>query len=259
MIRGLYTAVSGMITQEAKQDIITNNIANANTVGFKSDNLAIRKFDDVLLQNYDKVSGGKNVRNVIGSISLGSELDSVNTDFTQGMIQSTDKDTDFAIEGKGFFTVQRNNGTNNEQYYTRDGHFHVDMNGILVNDSGDKVMGRNLQTNALEPINIGNGKMVSDVYGNISVNGNKVYKLYTVDFNDYGTLKKVGDNLYQGNNRTENNALVKQKSLEKSNINIINAMTDMITTMRSFETNQKIVQSLDETLNKLVNEVGSVR
>ncbi|KZL94158.1 flagellar basal-body rod protein FlgG [Clostridium magnum] len=259
MIRGLYTAVSGMITQEAKQDIITNNIANANTVGFKSDNLAIRKFDDVLLQNYDKVSGGKNVRNVIGSISLGSELDSVNTDFTQGMIQSTDKDTDFAIEGKGFFTVQRNNGTNNEQYYTRDGHFHVDMNGILVNDSGDKVMGRNLQTNELEPINIGNGKMVSDVYGNISVNGSRVYKLYTVDFNDYGTLKKIGDNLYQGNNPTENNALVKQKSLEKSNINIINAMTDMITTMRSFETNQKIVQSLDETLNKLVNEVGSVR
>jgi fagellar hook-basal body proteins len=259
MIRSLYTAVSGMITQEAKQDIITNNLANANTVGFKADNLSIRKFDDVLLENYDKVSGGKNVKNVIGSISLGSKLDSVNTDFTQGMIQSTDKTTDFAIEGKGFFTVQRNDGNNNGQYYTRDGHFHVDMNGILVNDSGDKVMGRNLQTNQLEPINVGSSDLVSDVSGNISVNGNKVYKLYTVDFNDYKTLKKTGDNLYQGNNPTENNALVRQNSLEKSNINVINAMTDMITTMRSFETNQKVVQSLDETLGKLVNEVGSVR
>lgn len=259
MIRGLYTAVSGMITQEAKQDIITNNLANANTVGFKADNLSIRKFDDVLLENYDKVSGGKNVRNVIGSISNGSKLDSVNTDFTQGMIQSTDKTTDFAIDGKGFFTVQRNDGTNNGQYYTRDGHFHVDMNGILVNDSGDKVMGRNLQTNQLEPINVGNDNLISDVNGNISVNGNRMYKLYTVDFNDYKTLKKTGDNLYQGNNPTENNALVKQKSLEKSNINIISAMSDMITTMRSFETNQKVVQSLDETLGKLVNDVGTVR
>jgi len=259
MIRGLYTAISGMITQDAKQDIITNNIANANTVGFKGDNLAIRKFDDVLLQNYDKISGGKNVRNIIGSISNGSKLDSVNTDFTQGMIQSTDKSTDFAIDGKGFFTVQKNDGTNNEQYYTRDGHFHIDMNGILVNDSGDRVIGRNLQTNALEPINVGSDNFVADINGNITVNGNRMYKLYTVDFDDYGTLKKTGDNLYQGNNPTENNALVKQRSLEKSNVNIINAMSDMITTMRSFETNQKIVQSLDETLNKLVNEVGSVR
>lgn len=259
MIRGLYTAVSGMITQGAKQDVITNNIANANTVGFKGDNLAIRKFDDVLLENYDKVSGGKNVRNVIGSISNGSKLDSVNTDFTQGMIESTDKDTDFAIDGKGFFTVQRNDGTNNGQFYTRDGHFHVDMNGILANDSGDKVIGRNLQTNALEPIKVGNGTLVSDINGNISIDGNKAYKLYTVDFNDYKTLKKTGDNLYQGNNPTENNALVKQKSLEKSNVNIINAMSDMITTMRSFETNQKMVQSMDETLGKLVNDVGSVR
>lgn len=255
MIRGLYTAVSGMITQGAKQDVITNNMANANTVGFKVDNLAIRRFDDVLLENYDKVSGGKNVRNVIGSISNGSKLDSINTDFTQGMVQSTDKATDFAIDGKGFFAVQKDDG----QYYTRDGHFHVDMNGILVNDSGDRVMGRNLQTNQIGPINVGNGEIASDVNGNLSINGNRMYKLYTVDFNDYGTLKKTGENLYQGNNPTENNALVKQKSLEKSNVNIINSMSEMITTMRSFETNQKMVQSMDETLSKLVNDVGSVR
>ncbi|MBC2580669.1 flagellar basal-body rod protein FlgG [Clostridium sp. DJ247] len=259
MIRGLYTAVSGMITQEAKQDVITNNLANANTVGYKGDNLSIKRFDDVLLQNYDKVVGGKNVKNVIGSLSLGSEVDSVNTNFTQGMIQSTDKPTDFAIKGKGFFTVQRNDGINNTEYYTRDGHFHVNMNGVLVNDSGDIVIARNLQTNQLEPINVGNGKITSDVNGNISVNNVKMYKLYTVDFGDYKNLKKVGDNLYAGTNPTEVNSTVRQNSLERSNINIINEMSDMITTMRSFETNQKIIQSLDDTLGKAVNEVGSVR
>jgi flagellar basal-body rod protein FlgF len=259
MIRGLYTAVSGMITQEAKQDVITSNLGNSTTVGFKQDNLAIRRFDDVLLENYDKVVGGKNVRNEIGTLSLGSRVDSVNTDFTQGMIQDTGKPTDFAIDGKGFFTVQRNDGINNGQYYTRDGHFHVNMRGILVNDSGDAVIGRNLATNQLEPINVGDGKLTSDVYGNISINDNKAYKLYTVDFNDYNSIKKIGDNLYQGNNAAENNAVVKQNSLEKSNVNVINEMTNMITTMRSFETNQKIVQSMDETLGKAVNEVGSVR
>ncbi|MTK11265.1 MAG: flagellar basal body rod protein FlgG [Clostridiaceae bacterium] len=259
MIRGLYTAVSGMITQEAKQDVITSNLGNSTTVGFKQDNLAIRRFDDVLLENYDKVVGGKNVRNEIGTLSLGSKVDSVNTDFTQGMIQDTGKPTDFAIDGKGFFTVQRNDGINNGQYYTRDGHFHVNMKGILVNDSGDAVIGRNLATNQLEPINVGDGKLTSDVYGNISINDNKAYKLYTVDFNDYNSIKKIGDNLYQGNNAAENNAVVKQNSLEKSNVNVINEMTNMITTMRSFETNQKIVQSMDETLGKAVNEVGSVR
>lgn len=259
MIRSLYTSISGMITQEAKQNVITNNLANANTVGFKSDNLSIARFNDVLIENYDKKVGDKNVRNVIGSLSQGSKVDSVNTSFTQGMIQTTDKPTDFAIEGRGFFVVQRNDGNNNGQYYTRDGHFHINGEGILVNDAGDRVLARNLQTGELGTINVGSGKLAADVYGNVSIDGVRLYKLYTVDFNNYDELTKVGDNLYQGNNPVESNSIVKQNFLEKSNVNIINEMTNMITTMRSFETNQKIVQSLDETLSKLVNEVGSVR
>ena len=142
MIRSLYTAISGMITQEARQDVITNNLANANTTGFKGDNLAVKKFDDVLIQNYDKQVGGKNVRNVIGSLSNGAKVDDVNTDFSQGTIENSDSSTDFALEGRGFFTVQRANGLENGTYYTRDGHFHVNMNGILVTDSGDAVMAR---------------------------------------------------------------------------------------------------------------------
>ncbi len=110
MIRGLYTAVTGLITGEAKQSIVTNNIANANTIGFKSDNLSIKKFDDVLIQNYDKIVNGENTKNTIGSLSMGSKIDDLNTYFTQGVIQTTDKPTDFAIEGSGFFTVQRDNG-----------------------------------------------------------------------------------------------------------------------------------------------------
>jgi flagellar basal-body rod protein FlgG len=114
MIRSLYTAVSGLITQEAKQNIVTNNMANANTVGFKSDNLAVKKFNDVLLENYDKKLNGRNVRNVIGSISTGSEIDGTETSFTQGTIDSTDKWSDFSIDGRGFFAVNKEvNGIQN--------------------------------------------------------------------------------------------------------------------------------------------------
>lgn len=260
MLRSIYTAVSGMITQDQKQNVITNNLANVNTVGFKVDNLAVKKFDDVLLENYDKISGGKNVQNIIGSVSLGCKVDTIDTSFTQGMLQDTDKNTDFGVEGKGFFVVKKNDPGDNKDYYTRDGHFHVNIKGELVNDSGNAVQGRNLQNNSVGAVQVGNGTLESDSFGNLKINGQLTHKLVTVDFNDYNSVKKIGNNLYEGQNATENNTtVVRQKKLEKSNINVVSEMVNMMSTMRSFETNQKVVQSIDETLNKLVNEVGSVR
>jgi len=260
MIRGLYTAVTGLITGEAKQSIVTNNIANANTIGFKSDDLAIKKFDDVLIQNYDKVVNGKNVKTTIGSLSMGSKIDELNTDFAQGVFESTDKTTDFAIEGNGFFTVQRDDGITTKNYYTRSGNFHIDGTGFLATDSGDKVLGTNAANNAVEPIYVGNGKLQVDNSGNISIDGQNLYKFNTVDFADYKSLQKVGDNLYDGANPIENgNITVKQNTLEKSNVNVTTEMVNMMAIMRNFESNQKIIQSIDETLGKAVNEVGTVR
>jgi flagellar basal-body rod protein FlgF len=260
MIRGLYTAVSGMITQEAKQDTITNNMANVNTVGFKGDNLVIKKFDDVLIQNFDKVVNGKNVQNTIGSLSMGSRIDENTTDFTPGSIDSTDKPTDFAIEGKGFFSVLRTDGISNKEVYSRDGNFHINTQGFLVNASGDSILGKNLTTGKTEPIYIGKGSMKSDEKGNIAIDGSDKYKIKTVDFDDYKQLVKIGDNLYEGQApREDTGVVVRQNSLEKSNINVINEMTNMMTVMRTFEANQKVVQAMDETLGKAVNEVGTVR
>lgn len=260
MIRGLYTAVTGLITGEAKQSIVTNNLANSSTTGFKSENLSIKKFDDVLIQNYDKIVNGKNTRNTIGSLSMGSKIDDLNTYFTQGDIQATDKPTDFAIDGRGFFTVQRDNGINNVNYYTRSGDFHIDGQGYLVTDSGDKVLCKNKGTNRIEPLFVGDGKLQSDKNGNISVNGENIYKLNTVDFADYKTLKKIGDNLFEAANPIQNqNINVRQNALEKSNVNVTNEMVNMMTILRNFESNQKVIQAMDETLGKAVNEVGTVR
>ncbi|MCJ7690008.1 MAG: flagellar basal body rod protein FlgG [Clostridiaceae bacterium] len=260
MIRGLYTAVTGLITGEAKQSVVTNNLANSNTTGFKSDNLSIKKFDDVLIQNYDKLVNGVNTKSTIGSLSMGSEIDDLNTYFTQGVVQNTDKSTDFAIEGSGFFTVQRDNGITNKNYYTRSGDFHVDGKGYLVTDSGDKVLGKDKLTNANGTLFVGDGKMESDKYGNIKVNGENRYKLSTVDFKDYKSIQKIGDNLFEAANPIQKDDItVRQNALEKSNVNVTSEIVNMMTIMRNFESNQKVVQAIDETLGKAVNEVGTVR
>jgi len=261
MIRALYTAVSGMITQEAKQDVISNNLSNAETTGYKSDNLAVKKFDDVLIQNYDKISDGKNVPTVIGSLSFGSQLDGTNTSFTQGDLQETDKPTDFAVSGPGFFTVSRPDQLGNSQnYYTRDGNFHVDNQGYLVTNDGDNVMGTNLVTKKLEPIKVNNSSISCDSKNNLSLDGKPTYKLEMADFDNYQNLKKIGDNLYSGATPNKNqNIAVIQNNLERSNVNVTNEMINMMTVMRSYESNQKVIAAVDETLDKAVNELGVVR
>ena len=261
MIRSIYTAVSGMITQEAKQDVITNNLANAQTIGFKSDNIEIKKFDDVLIQNHDKIDGGKNKANIIGSLSMGSELDGTSTTFEQGALQASEKETDFAIDGQGFFTVSRQNALGGTQnFYTRNGNFHIDSKGILVTNNGEAVMGRNMKTNKLEPINVGKAKISCDSTNTISLNGKATYKFELADFASYNQLQKVGDNLFGGANPINAaNASVKQNNLERSNVNVVNEVINMMTVMRSFESNQKMIGSIDETLGKVINEVGSVR
>lgn len=261
MIRSLYTSISGMITQEAKQDVITNNLANISTTGFKGDNLIIKNFKDVLIENKDKMVNGENVKNQIGKLSLGSKIDDVYTDYAQGSVEETGKTTDFALRDNGFFTVNRNDGTKEtKNLYTRDGHFHINNKGYLVNDNGDSVQGINLNTNKQENIYVGNGKMTLASDGKINIDGNSAYKFYISDFNDYSKLKKSGDNLYEGEGATQKgNTSVQQNALEKSNVNVINEIVNMMTVMRTFETNQKMVQSIDETLGKAVNEVGSIK
>lgn len=255
MIRGLYTAVSGMIVGETKQAIITNNIANANTVGFKSDNLNVKNFGDVMIYNYDKIIGSRNVKNNIGSISTGSGIESVSTFFTQGVVQNTNRETDFAIQGRGFFTLSRDG----QEYYSRDGHFNVNLEGNLVNDMGDVVQGYDLYTGMMGPIKVGQGTISCSSEGNISVDGVERYKIAISDFENYDGLKKVGDNLYEGTGaRRAMNYSISHKYIEKSNVNIVKETVEMMNNTRAFESNQKVVQVIDETLGKAVNEVGKL-
>lgn len=260
MIRGLYTAVSGMIVNEAKQGVISNNLSNAGTIGYKGEELSAKSFNEVMLKNYDKIEGNKNVANKIGTISLGKEIDEMNVRFTQGNFKSTEKQTDFALEGRGFFTVERTVGEGNQLFYTRDGNFKVDLSGYLVNSSGDKVMGKSNSTGNLEPVFVGNGKLYCDEFGGISVNGEKKYSLNVVDFEDYKQLERVGDNNYMTNQQPQKaSAYVRQGNLEMSNINISDEYANMMTVYREFEGGSKVIQTLNDCLGKSVNELGKVK
>lgn len=260
MIRSLYTAVSGLITLENRQNTITNNMTNANTTAFKGDNLSVKSFDEVMIQNKDKVVNGRNVTQKLGTLSLGAKIDTVDTTFTQGVLKNTEKSTDFAIEGRGYFSVEKQTTNGTEVLYTRDGSFKVGNNGYLMTSTGDRVLGVNKNTGALEPIFVGSDNIVLDKSNNIFIGNKATHTLATADFVDYKSLEKLGDNYYRGENPIFNAEVnVTQGALEGSNVNITNEMVNMITTMRSFETNQKIIQTLDETLGKAASEIGAVR
>ncbi|MGL4874735.1 MAG: flagellar hook-basal body complex protein [Clostridium sp.] len=256
MIRSLYASVSGLISLENKQATISNNMTNANTNGFKSETLSFKNFKDVMIQNKDKIVGGQNVKSEIGKLSLGVAMDTVDTKFTQGDFKETGKMGDFSIDGRGFFVVQRGG----ERLFTRDGNFKVNNDGFLVTTTGENVLGTNKNTGRMEPIFVGNEKFLQQGDGSLLVGGRNAYKIATADFNDYKSLDKVGDNYYIGNNPIYNaEVTIYQGFIERSNVNITNEMVDMLSTMRSFETNQKFISMIDESLGKACNEIGAIR
>lgn len=256
MIRSLYTTVSSLISLENKQNTITSNMANANTTGYKKEDLIMKSFDEVLIQNKDKIMGNKNVKQRLGTLSLGAEIDTVNTKYTQGDLKSTDRMWDFGINGRGFFTVQTEAG----QVFTRDGNFIAGNDGYLTTTTGDKVLGRNTATGAVEPVYVGNSEFALDENNGVVIDGAIGQVLLTADFEDYDSLEKMGNNYYTGENPIFNAAVdVRQRYLEGSNVNVTTEMVDMLTTMRNFETNQKILTMIDESLGKAASEVGAVR
>lgn len=256
MIRGLYTSVSGLITLQNEQETVTNNIANVNNNGFKSSVLTKQSFEDVLIANRQKVVGNKYVQNEIGSLNLGVKTDDVKTIFTQGSFKSTDNMTDFGIDGRGFFVAQ--NG--NRQVYTRDGNFKINNQGYLITSDGSNVLGRNLATNAIEPIYIGDNEFSLDGENNIDINGvGTTHKLLTADFEDYNSLEVLGENYITDNPPIyDAKVKVRQFVVENSNVDATEQMTKLMEIKRQFETNQKFVKMQDETLEKAANQIGRV-
>ncbi len=261
MIRGLYTSAWSMLANSKKMDVITNNMANVNTSGFKKDTVVFESFPDLLTK---RIHDTKNSSN-IGSMSLSSDVGEVFTYFTQGQLNQSNNRLDVAISddnsgeaaSPAFFTIGVVNPQDNsiKEYYTKDGAFAINAANQLVTKDGDLVLGQN------GPITLETGDFAIDSKGNIVQNGTIIDTLRITQFNDATMLKKYGNNLLEntGSETSEFTGTVLQGYTEASNVNVISEMVDMITVMRAYEANQKILQAQDSTLEKVVNEVGVVR
>ena len=260
MVKGLYTAYTGMINQQNRLDVLTNNLAN----GFKKEGSTSQAFDEMLAIKI-KDTSAMGIPRGLGDVSLGVKIGECYTDFGQGSFRVTDNLYDIAINGDGFYAISFTNKAGETSVkYTRDGAFTVSRDGYLMTKDGDFVLN---QAAALagNPGQAGyiridpNVELKVEEDGNLYQNGQLVGQIGVVDFADYNFLEKYGENMYElteGGQAQASDAQVIQGTLEMSNVNVISEMVEMITISRAYETNQKIIQSIDETLEKAVNNIG---
>lgn len=238
-----------MLSNMKKMDVIVNNLSNVNTNGYKEDALITRSFREMLVSRIEDPSVLRAAPEV-GPLNKGVRVDMVHTSFDQGTLNETGSPTDFAISGEGFFVVETPFG----ERLTRDGSFGVDSSGRLVSADGYPVMGENGE------IYVGSSFTLNAEREIIS-DGEYVDRILIVDA-DNESLRKTGDNLYVNTNpqtQTLNtDSKVMQGFLEGSNVDLAKSIVNMIEVYRNFESNQKVIKMIDETLGKAVNDIGKI-
>lgn len=262
MIRGLYTSAAGMDVQQAKIENLSNNLANASTPGFKKEDILIKSFPEMLLiqQGGLRKSGGSPVSDPpqrIGAMGTGALVTGTAIDYTMGMVQETGNSTDILLKGPGFLAVNvPAPGNPGRVCYTRNGSLTVDQAGYLVTNEGYRVLGETGE------IKVGDTGFKVAADGTVEAGGDQLDKLQLVEFNNLNGLSKESDGIFvdnQGVGSPATATTVKQGFLEKANVNVIDEMSDLIAVTRTYETNQRLIQSQDELLAKAVNQVGSLR
>jgi flagellar basal-body rod protein FlgG len=224
---GLYTAASGMVAEQVRQDQLANDLSNASTPGYKPDRATQRSFPELLMTN---TATGQQV----GNVGTGVAVDRIATDLSQAPLRDTGQPLDFAIAGPGFFAVRTATGVR----YTRDGQFSSDAQGRLVTAQGDPVLSQSGAT-----ISVG-------AKGTVPVTALGV-------FNVSGAAKQ-GDNLFTGTAAGAAGGTVKQGALEGSGVDPARTMVEMITSLRAFEAGQKAIQAIDETMQHSATQVGAL-
>ncbi|MBS4021269.1 MAG: flagellar basal-body rod protein FlgF [Dethiobacter sp.] len=254
MLRGLYASARGMAVESKKQEVISNNLANSNTTGFKKDIVLVRSFSEELL-----AITGKGQASSLGGLAESPVLQSIATIYSPGMLEETGRDLDLALTGAAFFTLQTPAGIR----YTKDGSFGMDRDGFLVSGDGYQVLDVGGRAITLSSSNVD-----VDEDGEVwEADGQKkrfVAKLGLAVFSaeDLKKLEKKGQNLFEAvaaAPSAQGLGQVRQGMLERANLDIIREMVDMISVMRVYEANQKSLQAQDEILGKSINEVGRLR
>lgn len=265
VLRGLYTAAFGMKQNQVRQDVAANNIANSETTGYKGDAVVARPFPEVMLQNMDDNGLGEPKVQKLGPLPLGVETEGPYTDFSQGVSVETGRDLDFYIEGRGFFPIRYFDGISESIKYTRDGSFSLDSDGNVVTSEGGHLLVRDAETGQTVPMKLDGDEITIDGNGNILVDNVKKYSFIINDFDDYSNIEKYGKNMYSIRDGSgaavfdADGSRVVQGSLEQSNVDMTSEITNMISNFRNYQANQRVLKAIDETLDKTVNQVGSVK
>ncbi|MBB5179313.1 flagellar basal-body rod protein FlgG [Planomicrobium koreense] len=277
MFRGLYTATSGMMAHNRKQQILTNNLANANTPGFKGDQTVLRSFPDQLI----KAMGAAKTPaagHQVGHLSTGVYAQEGIPSFAQGALKSTGNSTDFALmddllpvnpvtqeRGSLVFAAALPNG---EVRYTKNGQFSVGADGLLKTSEGYNVLGADMS-----PIQATDNNFTVEQNGRITfANGNETNELWIGHTENPQQLVKEGHGLFRWEGTdaqapqraadvpflNNSSSFIQQGFIESSNVDLTQTMTDMMNTYRGFEVNQKVIQAYDRSMEKAANEIGRV-
>lgn len=258
MIRGLYTAASGLISGLRDQERVANNLANANTPGYRAETSATTAFDGVLARQVGNAQSPVPLtfeRN-LGRVGTGTYQTDRETSFSEGTHRVTEGMLDVAIEGPGFFAINTEEGLR----YTRDGHFARSDEGILVTVKNQPVLDTNGQQ-----IEIGGGDVMIRPTGDVLVDGVEVATLRLVEL-DKATAVRASETEFTpgfGPEPTPSDpvtlgAAIRQGSVESSNVNPASTATDMIAAQRRFSASQSVFSTLEQTLDSAVNTVGRV-
>ncbi|MBN2420158.1 MAG: flagellar hook-basal body protein [Deltaproteobacteria bacterium] len=237
MINGMLESSRGCMKEELRMDIISANLANINVIGYKKDRVSFQK---ILNQAAVTADAPANV--------------TIKPDMEQGDIRATGNELDFAISGKGFFKIETEDGIR----YTRKGNFILDIQGNLITQSGDKVLGKS------GPLKIEGNNITIDKKGNIMTDTGTIGQFDIVDFEEYKGIVKQGKNLFKNSQELPemdipSETTITQGYTELSNVNAAEEMINMIHALRAFESYQKSMRVFDDLNDKAINQVGRIR
>lgn len=275
-MKELWVPLSGAIAQQRKVETIANNVANANTPGFKKEQIVFKEyltqFEKGTDQDIDlphKEWKPEDFYRSYGAEHAKVKVDGTFTDFEQGQLTPTGNALDLALHGKGFFEILTPNGVR----YTRQGALTINNQGQLVTQSGNPVLSKTDQnpqpvegTQAQLPspqeriITLPPGRMTINLQGELLVNNQKLTDLSVVEFEDIQALRKEGNshfiNKSPDNIKQLVNTTVQQGFVEQSNVNAVQEMSELIKANRQFESIQKVIKVYDTISGKGVNEIG---
>lgn len=249
MTRGVYTAAAGMLANQAAQDTIAQNLANANTTGYKED---VPRFESFLSEPVSRLSAADRLS--IGTIGSGAGLKDETTNFREGGLQQSGNPLDVALTGDAALVLQSPLGPR----LSRDGSLTLDAQGTLIQAS----TGQPVLSDGNQPLSIPakTKSIVISPQGDLTADGAKIGRIQMASLSPAVRPVKMGDNQYSvaSLQPASATATIRQGYLEASNVSIVKEMVSMISIMRAYETNQKMLQAEDDTTGKATNEVGKL-